>query len=88
MQVLIFAIFTIFDHFAKFCTHEKFQNHAELSPAEFEIIFFLIFDQSMILILHISINILHISTYSNKISVFVTYLVTITLIHYRKIDIQ
>ena len=54
-------------------------------PAKFEILFFIIFDQS---IKDIDTRILHISAYDNEIRVSATYLITITLINIWKIDIQ
>ena len=54
--------------------------------AEFEVVFFLIFDQSMILIP--ACYDIDISTYRNEIRVSVTYLTTITLISIGKIDIH
>ena len=52
-------------------------------PAEFEIVFLLIFDQSMIFI-----TVYRIFLLSNEIRVSVKYFITITLISNRKIDIQ
>ena len=54
-----------------------------LIPVKFEILFFLIFDQSMILI-----PVYCTSTGNHEIRVSVTYLITITSINNRKTDIQ
>ena len=76
-----------FTIFTKFRTSIKFQNHiiTKLNAAKFEILFFIIFDQS---IKDIDTRILHISAYNNEIRVSATYLITITLINIWKIDIQ
>ena len=81
-KILNFAIFAIFDHFRKNLYSWKVskpQNREikyprNLIPAKFEIIFFLIFDQSMILIPAYRISLLIVDT--------------ITLINNRKIDTQ
>ena len=96
VKVSNFAIFEIFDHFREIFYPRKQQNQ-EINyqqneiPGAFEILFFPnIWSKYDIdtRILHISTGILHISTYSNEIRVSVTYLITITLIKSRKIDMQ
>ena len=78
LKILNFATFAIFDHFAKVCTREKFQN------CKIAIKYLPSLRSKHDIDNHMS----HISTYSNEIRVSVTYLITITLINNRKIDIQ
>ena len=63
----------------KFRDFRLFSNHK--ITAEFGILFFLIFDRSMI---DIDTRISHISISGNELRVSVTYLVTVTLINNRK----
>ena len=77
--------------FAKFCYRGKFQDHkiAKLNTAKLNTyrawhsLFLNIWSKS-----DIHTHISCVSTYSNEIGVSVTYLITITLINNRKIDIQ
>ena len=72
--------------FAKFCTHGKSQNQkiAKLNTCRvWDSLFPNIWSMH-----YVDTRISRISTYSNEIRVSVTYLIIITLINNRKIDIQ